>query len=1224
MMNEPLDDLLGSAIDSIAVNNTMPTYTNPTPVMNNMMVPQNNFFMQNGGGFNMAHQPMTPLTPQPTNTTPQVPYTGTKSSADVQDLASQFFASIGGMPSNTNPTPVAAMHHMTPNTMTPMTPVIPTLTLIMPSMMPTMTPVNSQPSASGDDDDFFSSATAFQTTNPKQEPTPTSVPQHFNTNPQPSNTFNSNLNNPTPATSTNIQSVADQFFANLSGLPTTPANNTTIPTAFNTPTSVPPMNAFNTMPKPTTTPKSPFAMPLQPEQPKPSPFSQAAIGPTNTNKSSGTSSGTNSRRGSVGNVPPSMVKLTTSTSVTPTQSVESSPLNTNDTSAVKRTNSKDKFDSFSVSNIIAAINTPTAPAPTSNQGFEDFFTELGKQQASNTSATSASTMQTSPFASLPPQHEAPLTTPMMPVMLTTPVDIPATPAPSLTPSLSNLSLEDAFQSAITTPAVSTPDHSANTSASTSQQGASTVDHSSVPPMVISTPMMENNIASNTFEAKSVEHQSTSTPVNQLHISNDTTPNGSTPTMLPEQIHTPGSSGSMTMTPQSDASMFKPHTPFAMMAQGSPQGSPFNTNDTSSTSGSQNLTPSVPTISVNTVTDSSLNIRALADSFFSSFQLPSVPAVSTPAVFGGESVSLDVHVNGGESPSVSLSTPLATATVSLSLTPGSQGSMFPTPTLTPVVSLTPSTPTEGTSTTPAAQPVATNLFSLYESIKSQKKPQSDKPVQLEEMLNDSMNLLYQVMDAQNSKTEPTPPIPAPATKTELTFDDEDMGDFVSAGTTPQHVTPMSVGLTPVMLPLTPMFPPQMTPTATVQPAVEDWDFPTAPTMSDISIPSTNTSTPSTQSAAPSGSSKGLQVTEDLFASIIGLKKSGESPKDPRSQISPQSPSRTVVRDAPQPKRGTVIMGKIPIETNKTTQTPAPASGKKVMQGIGPSSSSSKTTTTTSTKQQTTKQQTTKQQAKSQPKAPLGTKSTPTISKTPTLPTRGAAATKTATTAANGTKTTAPPKEAATSKRGTTIMATIPGAPNGNLKSSAGADDFFGTFNGASTTVPPTAAAKKGDSSLLMEIPKSSEGSQPPQKSLLDIFSSQAPVPLPDSLNGSAEKKVEGTFGDEFEFSDFRTAKPEPLTKSTFLAFYDPTATKPEETPAAAVEEPPKSSPSVPRVELPFSSSSQLSAHLFFEAPKSTSAPFSLGEKTKSQDTMAQVQAKQPAVTAGDVYKYVDTE
>jgi hypothetical protein len=156
-----------------------------------------------------------------------------------------------------------------------------------------------------------------------------------------------------------------------------------------------------------------------------------------------------------------------------------------------------------VSNIIAAINTPTAPAPTSNQGFEDFFTELGKQQASNTSATSASIMQTSPFASLPPQHEAPLTTPMMPVMLTTPVDIPATPAPSLTPSLSSLSLEDAFQSAITTPVVSTPDHSANTSASTSQQGASTVDHSSVQPMVISTPMMEHNVASNTFETKSV-------------------------------------------------------------------------------------------------------------------------------------------------------------------------------------------------------------------------------------------------------------------------------------------------------------------------------------------------------------------------------------------------------------------------------------------------------------------------------------------------------------------------------------------------------------------------------------------------------------------------------------------------------------------------------------------------------------------------------------------------
>lgn len=1200
MMNEPLDDLLGSAIDSIAVNNTMPTYTNPIPAANNMMAPQNTFFMQNGGGFNMAPQPMTP---QPMNTPSQMPNTSTQSPAEIQDLASQFFASLGGLPNNTNPTPVTQTTNPAPHTMTPVTPMIPTLTPTMPSTMPMMTPVNTQPSASGDDDDFFASATTFQTTKP--EPTPTAMPQHFNTNPQPANTTPFSNIGSTPSTSTNIQSVADQFFANLSGVPTTPTTNTSTPTNFNFPASTPPTNVFNTV-SPTTPTTSPFAMPLQPEQPKPSPFSQAVAETNSTNKSNETSSGNHSRRGSVGSIPPSMVKLTTSTKVTPTQSVESSPLNTNDTNAAKRTSSKDKFEAFNVSNVLAAMNAPTttpATAPTSNQGFDNFFTELGKQQASNTppTPTTNSPMQTKMFPTLAPHtpeavQSAPLTTPTMPVMLTSPVDIPVTPAPSRTPH-SNISLEDAFQAAISTPAVSaTPDPSVATA---------------VPVMTSLTPVTP--VAPSSDNTGMGFNQSPSMPVNQSHT------DGASPHpdfTIPEQP--------VTMAPQSDASMFKPHTPVTMLAQESPQSSPLNTNDTSSTSSSQSLTPSVPAISVaNTSADMPLNIQALADSFFSSFQLPSVPATSTPTGFG-ESVPLDVttplgtlQVNGGESPNISLSTPLATATVSLNLTPGSHDSPLPTPTLTPVVSLTPSTPAEAESTTP----VGASLFSIYESIKSQKKPQSDKPVQLEEMLNDSMNLLYQVIDAQNNKPEQqaTPPTPTPvAAKTELTFDDEDMGDFVSAGTVPQPL-PTGVGLTPVMLPLTPMFPPQMTPVAVTPTTVEDWDFPTGPTMTDISIPSTNTSPP-TQQATPATSTKGLQVTEDLFASIIGLKKSGESPR----LVSPQSPSHTVPRDVPHPKRGTVIMGKIPAEPSKT-QAPAPASGKKVMQGIGPSSSK----TTATTKQQTTKQQPTKQQqTKTQPKAPLGTKSTPTISKTPTLPTRGVPAAKTAATtgAANGTKTTAV-KEGASSKRGSTIMGTIPGPSNtGNLKSSAGADDFFGSFNGSNAPSNPPTAAKKGDSSLLMELPKASpnDSAQPPPKSLLDIFSSQAPIPLPESLNGSTEKKANGTFGDEFEFSDFRTAKPEPLTKSTFLAFYDPTAAKTEETPAAPVEEAPKSSPSVPRVELPFSSSSQLSAHLFFEGPKtsSTTASFSLGLETSEKTSTTEepkVQVKQPTVTAGDVYK-----
>ncbi len=1218
MMNEPLDDLLGSAIDSIAVNNTMPTYTNPTPATNNMMAPQNTFFMQNGGGFNMAPQPMTP---QPMNTPPQMPNTSTQSPAEIQDLASQFFASLGGLPNNANPTPVTQTTNPAPHTMTPVTPMIPTLTPTMPSTMPMMTPVNTQPSASGDDDDFFASATTFQTIKP--EPTPTAMPQHFNTNPQPVNTTPFSNIGSTPSTSTNIQSVADQFFANLSGVPTTPTTNTSTPTNFNFPASTPPTNVFNTVSH--TPPTSPFAMPLQPEQSKPSPFSQAvAETPTGTNKSNETSSGSHSRRGSVGNIPPSMVKLTTSTKVTPTQSVESSPLNTNDTNAAKRTSSKDKFEAFNVSNVLAAMNAPTTTpttAPTSNQGFDNFFTELGKQQASNTPPTTNSPMQTNSFPTLAPHtpevvQSTPFPTPTIPVMLTSPVDIPVTPAPSLTPSHSNISLEDAFQAAISTPAVSaTPDQAAvhtNPSVATS-----------MPVMTSLTPVTP--VAPSFDNTGMGFNQSPSTPVNQSHTDNASPHAGFT---MPEQPHTPVSSGSLTpvtMAPQSDASMFKPHMPVTMLAQESPQSSPFSTNDTSSASSSQSLTPSVPAISVaNTSTDMPLNIQALADSFFSSFQLPSVPAASTPAGFG-ESVPLDVttplgtlQVNGGESPNISLSTPLATATVSLNLTPGSQDSPLPTPTLTPVVSLTPPTPVEAASTTP----VGSSLFSIYESIKSQKKPQSDKPVQLEEMLNDSMNLLYQVIDAQNNKPEQQATLQTPtpvAAKTELTFDDEDMGDFVSAGTAPQPL-PTGVGLTPVMLPLTPMFPPQITPAAVTPTTVEDWDFPTGPTMTDISIPSTNTSPP-TQQAASGTSTKGLQVTEDLFASIIGLKKSGESPR----LVSPQSPSHTVPRDVPHPKRGTVIMGKIPAEPSKT-QSPAPASSKKVMPGIGPSSSK----TTATTKQQSTKQQPTKQQStKQQPKAPLGTKSTPTISKTPTLPTRGVPAAKTTATtgAANGTKTTAT-KEGASSKRSSTIMGTIPGPSNtGNLKSSAGADDFFGSFNGSNVpSNPPTAAAKKGDSALLMELPKASpnDSAQPPPKSLLDIFSSQAPIPLPESLNGSTEKKANGTFGDEFEFSDFRTAKPEPLTKSTFLAFYDPTAPKTEETPAAPVEEAPKSSPSVPRVELPFSSSSQLSAHLFFEGPKtsSTTASFSLGLETSEKTSTTEepkIQVKQPTVTAGDVYK-----
>jgi hypothetical protein len=402
------------------------------------------------------------------------------------------------------------------------------------------------------------------------------------------------------------------------------------------------------------------------------------------------------------------------------------------------------------------------------------------------------------------------------------------------------------------------------------------------------------------------------------------------------------------------------------------------------------------------------------------------------------------------------------------------------------------------------------------------------------------------------------------------------------------------------------------------------------MNDISIPSTNT--------APS---KGLHVTEDLFASVIGLKKSTESVKDLRareiqlqSHVSPQSPSTGIKREAPQPKRGTVIMAKIPRDNVPTT---APA--KKVMPGIGPSSVSGKTPTatakasTTSSKatpassKTATKQSPPTQASKTKvPKGPIPGQTKTTISRTPTLTAKSA-----------GAKTSTSPKESS-AKRGGTVMGTIPGTENGaksnTLKNSTGADDFFGSFNGASPPLPaaspsPSAAKKSDVASLLMDLyptalneesSTKTETVQPSQMSLFDIFATQQPVPLTDSLNGSAETKPSNTLGDdEFNFADFRGAKStESITKSTFLAFYDPTAAKPDDAPEPVVET--NSSPSVSRVELPFVSSAQLSAHLFFAPPKVTAPstgasiddPIVTGEDVK-------VPAKLPVATAGDVYK-----